>query len=327
MRAIVLAENCAPDALRITDVPRPDPAAGQVRIRVAYCALNPLDTHARAGRIKWGVPALPFTLGYEYAGRVDAVGEGVDAAWIGRRVAVFGCWGGCADYAVAPVAELREVPDGLDWAMACCFFTCAFTSWHLVHTAGQVRPGQVVVVHSAAGAVGLMTTQILKEAGAVVIGLVSTSARAEWARRFGANHLVATLEQPFEKAVRELTGGRGADLIIDGVQGPDAPKNLLCLAPFGRVIYIGATGGQAPPVPVGQLVGGSIGVQGFVVQHAMAVTRGSEAAGIHAALVSGRWKLPINPPGELADVGRLHAAFEARQLLGKTVIRVGGDGI
>jgi NADPH2:quinone reductase len=186
MRAIVLAENCAPDALRITDVPRPDPAAGQVRIRVAYCALNPLDTHARAGRIKWGVPALPFTLGYEYAGRVYAVGEGVDAAWIGRRVAVFGCWGGCADYAVAPVAELREVPDGLDWAMACCFFTCAFTSWHLVHTAGQVRPGQVVVVHSAAGAVGLMTTQILKEAGAVVIGLVSTSARAEWARRFGA---------------------------------------------------------------------------------------------------------------------------------------------
>lgn len=268
---------------------------------------------------------MPFTLGYEYAGRVEVLGEGVDDSWLGRRVAVFGSWGGCAEYAVAPVAELRAVPDELDWPTASAYFTTSFTSWHLVHTAGQVKRGQVVVVHSAAGAVGVMTSQILRDAGAHVIGLVSSQTKAVWAKPYGVHDWIITSEQPFDVAVRALTAGRGADLIIDGVQGPEASKNLACLAPMGRVIYIGATGGPAAPVNIGQLIAGSIGVQGFVVQHAMALTQGSEAKEIHHALISGRWKLPLNPPSELDEVGALHADFEARKLMGRTVIRVGGD--
>ena len=94
MRAVVISENGAPDTLKISDIPQPVPGEGQVRLQVAYCALNPLDTHARAGRIKWGVPDMPFTLGYEFSGRVESVGSGVDEDLIGKRFAVAGSWGG-----------------------------------------------------------------------------------------------------------------------------------------------------------------------------------------------------------------------------------------
>jgi NADPH2:quinone reductase len=325
MRAVVLTTTCEPLDLRISEQPQPAPRAGEVLIRVSYCALNPLDTHARAGRIKWGVPPMPFTLGYEYAGRVEDVGEGVNRAWIGRRVSTFGCWGGCADYAVAPATALNPVPDALDGPTAAAFFTTTYTSWHLVHTAGRVTAGQTVVVHSAAGAVGVMLTQILKDAGAQVIGLTSRRDKAEWARGFGADHWVVTTEEPYDTAVKRLTGGAGADLIIDGVQGPDAGRNLACLKPFGRVIYIGATGGLAPPVNISQLIGGSLGVQGFVIQHAMALTGGRETPLIEAALASGRWKLPVGEPLPLEAVGQAHADFEARKLVGRTVFRVAGD--
>ena len=312
MRAIVLTSICEPNQLHISELPKPAPAPGQVLIRVGYCALNPLDTHARGGRIKWGVPALPFTLGYEYAGRVEAVGEGVDAAWIGRRVSTFGCWGGCADYAVAPATALNPVPEALDGPTAAAFFTTTYTSWHLVHTAGHVQRGQTVVVHSAAGAVGVMLTQILKEAGARVIGLTSQREKAEWAKGYGVDDWIITGDEPYDAAVKRLTQGAGADLIIDGVQGPDAGRNLASLKPFGRVIYIGATGGLAPPVNISQLIGSSLGVQGFVIQHAMALTKG-------------RWKLPISDPLSLEDVGKAHADFEGRKLVGRTVFQLGGD--
>lgn len=325
MKAVVLNENCEPSALKVSEQPVPSPQAGEVRVQVAYCALNPLDTHARAGRIKWGVPSMPFTLGYEYAGRVESVGDGVDKAWIGRRVSVFGCWGGCAEFAIAPVGELHVVPKNMEWPTACAYFTSTFTAWHLVHTAGRVRAGQTVVLHSAAGAVGVMISQMLRDIGTRVIGLVSSREKAEWARAFGVDDWVITTEKAFDDAVKEITGGRGADLIIDGVQGPDAPRNLACVAPFGRVIYIGATGGAAPPVNISQLIGGSISVEGFVVQHAMEITQGSETKDIHKALSSGRWEVPINVRAGLDEVGDLHAKFESRQLMGRTVIRVAGD--
>jgi NADPH2:quinone reductase len=325
MRAIVLTEICPPEALRITEVPVPAVPADGALIRVAYCALNPLDTHARAGRIKWGVPAMPFTLGYEYAGRVEQVGADVDPSWVGRRVCVFGQWGGCADYAVAPARALNAVPEGLPWAAAAAFFTTTYTAWHLVHTAAAVQTGQVAVVHSAAGSVGVMLTQILKEAGARVIGLTSSQAKADWAARFGADDWVITSEQSFEAAVKTLTSGRGADVIFDGVQGSEAPKNLACLAPFGRVFYIGAMGGLAPHVNVSQLIAGSIGVHGFVIQHAMARTAGAETPLIDEALVNGRWKLALNEPRPLEEAGSAHAQFEGRQTMGRTLLRVGGD--
>lgn len=325
MRAIVVHKQGGPEVLTLEDIPDPEPGPGQALIRVAYAALNPLDILARGGKVDWGVPPLPFVPGYEYAGRIEAVGDGVDTALIGRRVASAGEWGGNGEFAVATAAQLVPVPDAFDWRLGACFFTCAYTAWHLIHTAGRVAPGQVVVVHSGAGALGVMTTQVAKSAGATVISFVGGPEKIAWAKEFGADHFVDYRAQDFDAEVMRLTGGGGADLIIDGVQGPDAPKNLGCLKHFGRVIYMGAVGGLAPEVNISELIGKSAGVSGFVLYHAMALTKGAEAAEIEAALSSGTWRMPMNDPVPLEQVPDLHRAFEARELKGRSLIRVGGE--
>ena len=326
MRAVVIAANGGPESLTVSDVPVPEPGEGQVRIKVAYAALNPLDTHARAGRIKWGVPAMPFTLGYEYSGKVDKLGAGVDASLLGARVAAAGSWGGCADYAIAPAKGLVRIPDGMDWKLGTVFYTTAYTAWHMLHTMARIEKGDVVLIHSAAGAVGVLTTQVAKDAGATVIGMVGSAAKLEFAKSFGADHVLdeqADAEWP--QRVKELTGGKGANIIIDGNGGMQAEKNLAALAPLGQIIYIGAMAGQTPNVKIPQLIGGSARVRGFVMYHAMAKTKGSETTEINEKLISGKWRYPLNPPRALAEIGAAHADFENRRTTGRTLLTVGGD--
>lgn len=324
MKAIVADAPGGPEVLESRRLPIPEPGPGQVRIRVAYAALNPLDTHARAARIEWNAPTFPMTPGYEYSGRVEQVGEGIDAGFLGRRVVSEAEWGGCAELAVATAARLVEIPDGFDWQLGTVFHTCAYSAWHVLHTAGRLRPGEDVLLHSAAGPIGIMATQIAKESGARVFGLCS-AAKFDFARPFGADHLLDDRGDWVEE-LRGLTGGRGVDLIIDGVAGPEAPKNHDALAPLGQVIYMGAVAGQPPAVDISrQLYAKSIAVRGFVVYTAMAKTGGEEKAAIHQALRDGRWQIPITRVFELEDTAEAHRAFEARELYGKSLIRVGGD--
>ncbi len=324
MKAIVADAPGGPEVLELREVPVPEPGPGQVRIRVAYAALNPLDTHARAARIEWNAPAFPMTPGYEYSGRVEEVGEGVAADWLGRRVVSEAEWGGCAEHTVATASRLVPVPEGFDWQLGTVFHTCAYSAWHVLHTAGHLQPADDLLLHSAAGPIGIMTTQIAREAGARVIGLCSP-AKFDFARPFGADHLLDD-RGDWVAHVRELTDGRGVDLIVDGVAGPHAPKNYAALAPFGQVIYMGAVAGQPPAVDVSrQLYAKSIAVRGFVVYTAMARTRGAEKPRIHQALLDGRWKIPITRVFDLEETAEAHRAFEARELFGKSLIRVGGD--
>jgi len=326
MRAVVISQNGGPESLTISDAPIPEPGEGQVRIKVAYCALNPLDTHSRAGRIKWGVPPMPFISGYEYSGKVEKLGAGVDAALLGKRVASAGSWGGCAEFAVAPAKGLVQIPDGMDWKLGTVYYTSTLTAWHMLHTMARMTKGDVVVVHSAAGAVGVMTTQVAKDAGGIVIGLVGSPEKAAYAKSFGCDHVIDEKADPeWPKKVKELTGGRGADIIIDGNAGPTAPSNLKCLAPLGQVIYIGAMAGQAPDVNISALIGGSQAVRGFVMYHGMAKTKGAEFKEVHEKLMSGKWKFPLNPPLALDQIGKAHDDFENRRTMGRTIFTVGGD--
>src|SRR3972149_1403671 len=123
MRSAIVKKAGGPEIISIENLPTPQPGAGQARIRVAYAALNPLDTHARANRIPWMHPGFPFTPGFEYTGLVDAVGEGVDTRLVGRRVASNGNWGGNADFAIAPATKLNIVPEGFDWFTAAAYST------------------------------------------------------------------------------------------------------------------------------------------------------------------------------------------------------------
>jgi NADPH2:quinone reductase len=325
LRAIVAETPGGPDTLKLVELPVPEPGPGQLRIRVAYCDLNPLDTHARARRIEYNAPSFPFTPGYEYSGMVDAVGEGVDESWIGKRVVSIGEWGGCANYAIAAAARVTEIPEGFDWRLGAVFQTSAYSAWHVLHTAGRLRADDHVLLHSAAGGVATLAAQIAKEAGATVYGLCSPD-KMEFARGFGYDYLIDSRSVNFAGEIKALTSGRGVDLIVDGVAGAGAVKNYDALAPLGQVIYIGGWAGSAPPVDISrQLFGKSIAVRGFVVYTARAATKGAELPAIHEALRSGRWRAPITGVFPLEETPALHARMENRELYGKTLIEVGGE--
>jgi NADPH2:quinone reductase len=325
VKSAIVRQAGGPEAVFIEEMPLPVPDRGQVRIRVAYSALNPLDLHARADRIKWQHPGFPFTPGFEYAGLVDAVGEGVEAELLGRRVAVNGCWGGNAEFALAPAMALNEVPSGFDWPTAATYSTCAYTAWLLVHSAGRVRAGQVVAIHSAAGAVGALTTQVAKSAGAEVIALAGGSPKLEYAQQFGADHLVDYNDEDWPARVMEITGDRGADLIIDGNAGPHAGRNFSAIAPLGQVVFMGATAGQAPDLNVSMIIGKSCSVSGFVQYFHQAASGGAEKAAMHEKLASGEWRIPIEKMFPLDQVAQAHSAWEGRELRGRSLIVSGGD--
>lgn len=325
MRTAMIRTAGGPEVIAIESTDRPEPGPGEVRIHVAYAALNPLDNHARADRIKWQHPGFPFVPGFEYAGRVDAIGEDVEPAWLGRRVAANALWGGNADYALAPAERLVRVPDGFDWYTAASFSTCAYTAWLLVHSAGRVKPGQTVVIHSAAGAVGALTTQVAKAAGATVIALAGGADKLDYAAQFGADHLVDYLQEDWPAQVCAANGGRGADLIIDGNAGPHALRNLDAIAPLGNIIFMGATAGQAPDVNVSALIGKSCSVTGFVQYFHQASTGGAEIKAMNTALADGDLRIPVEKVYDLEDLSEAHRAWENRELRGRTLIAAGGD--
>lgn len=325
MRAAIVPEAGGPEVIRIEERAVPEPGEGEALVRVAFAALNPLDTHARANRIQWMHPGFPFTPGFEYAGRVEAVGAGVDRDLLGRRVACNGLWGGNADFAVAEAARLIAVPEAFDWPTAAAFSTCAYTAWLLVHSAGKVKPDQVVAVHSAAGAVGALTTQVAKAAGATVIALAGGQAKLDYARQFGADEAVSYLDEDWPEQVKALTGERGADLIIDGNAGPQALRNLDAVAPLGNIVFMGATAGQAPDLNVSALIGKCCSVTGFVQYVHQTMSGGAEIAAMHAGLADGTFRIPVEKTFALEQLGEAHAAWEDRALVGRTLIEAGGD--
>jgi len=325
MKAIIADTPGPPDVLELREVPVPDPGPGHVRLRVAYAALNPLDTHARAARVAYMAPDFPFTPGIEFSGIVDAVGDGVDPGWMGKRVVSERYWGGCAEYALTTPENLLEIPEGFDWVLGTVFRTCVYSSWHVLHTAGRIRKGDRVLLHSAAGAIGAMSAQIAKDAQTEVYGLCSPS-KFDFARSHGADHVFNSSAENWPDQVMAATDGHGVDLIIDGIAGPNAPRNYKVLAPLGQVIYMGAVGGYAPEVNISRdLYVKSIAVRGFMVYVAVAATGGAELEEIHGALRRGRWKAPISEIVELEATPDLHRRFEARELKGRNLIRIGGD--
>ena len=325
MRAVVLSKTGKPDVLVVSEQPTPEPGPGQVQVKVAYAAMNPLDVMVRAGKFPYH-PLMPFILGYGYSGLITKVGPDVDAKRVGERVSVAGTWGGYADYAVTPSASANQLPTNFDWKLGCVALGPALTAWHLLHTMARVRAGETVVVHAAAGAVGFMLVQIAKDMGARVIGLVGSATKMAWAQQFGADLLLDYRADPeWPAKVKDFTAGVGADYIFDGNQGPETLKNLKALAPLGQAIFIGAMAGPSPEVVVPQLIGGSTGVGGLVVYHAIARTNGAEFKELVPKLGGGQWRFPIAAPVPLENVAELHEAVEARTLLGRGIISVGGD--
>lgn len=327
MDAVVVDEPGPPEALRLLRVPVPTPGAGQVRIRVAYAGLNPIDAMLRRERLDWFPVAFPFTPGIEHTGVVDQLGDGVDAAWLGRRVLSRFSLGGYAEWSIAKAATLIPLDPRIDLKTGCAYRGCSFTAYHALHHMARVRPGDTVLIHSAAGAVGAMALQIALEAGATVVGLAGGPSKVSFASRYGAP-ILDYLQPDWPEAARDILRGARFDLILDGNGGPEAERNYALCAPKGRILYIGNSAGAYPePVPVPLMIARSVWVGGMTLRDVEDGAGSETDRAIVEAVASGRWTVPISEAVPLRDVVDLHRRLEARQVTGRAIIKVAAEDL
>jgi synaptic vesicle membrane protein VAT-1 len=237
MRQIWITKAGPPEVLEVRDAPDPEPKSGEVRIRVEASGVNFADVLGRLGLYP-DLPPIPVVPGYEVSGRVDAAGAPADASWAGRDVFALTRFGGYADTVCVPLAQVFERPAGMSALEAAAMPVNYLTAWQLVVVMGGLKRNETVLVHSVGGGVGIAATQIAKHLGAQVIGTASAAKHAEM-RALGVDHLIDYRTEDFEKRVREITAGRGVELILDAVGGDSWKKGYRILAPTGRLGVFG----------------------------------------------------------------------------------------
>lgn len=242
MRAIRVHTPGDEANLQLDEIPIPEPATGQVRIKLAAIGVNFIDIYQRQG--VYTVP-LPFISGSEGAGTVDAVGPGVNDFQPGQRVAYAQSLGAYAEYSVVPARNLVHVPEGVSDEIAAATMLQGMTAHYLARSTWEIQPGEAVLIHAGAGGVGLLLTQIAKKLGARVLATVSTPAKAELARGAGADEVTDYAD--FVQVARRFTNGRGVDVVYDSVGKDTFDRSLDCLRPRGLLALFGGSSGQVPP--------------------------------------------------------------------------------
>lgn len=320
MKAVVIDKIGGPEVMKIAEVPKPQVKPGTVLIKVRAAGINFADTLFRLGQYVMQ-PQLPDTPGLEAAGEIEAVGAGVTNLRPGQRVAALGSKM-YAEYALAPATQVIPIPDTMNFEQGAAFPVQVLTAWHMLHTAHQTGPGQTVLVHSAAGGVGIVAVQIAKAAGARVIGTVSNDSKATLAKEYGADDVINYATKDFADEANRLTGGRGVDLILDAVGATTFDKGLKCLAPFGHLILYGRSGGAPEPLNLFRLFEKSTKVSGFVLYTVAAVPdvmrRGIEES--FKLIAQGKVKLLVGKSFPLAQAAEAHKFMESRQSTGKLVL-------
>ncbi len=314
MRALRFHAFGGPDVLQLDQVEPPEPAAGEALVEVHAGGLNFADTERRAGTYLGALP-LPETSGFEGAGVVCAVGAGVEAAWMGRRVA-FIAPRAHAERCVVPAQRLIALPDAVDFVTGAAFPLQGLTAWHVLHTLGRVRAGDTVLVHAAAGGVGQLLVQLAREAGAHVIGTVSRDAKHDAVFAAGAQR-VLTRGPGFQKELHEVAPG-GVDLLLEGL-GADVDA-LASLAPLGRWVTYGTAAGPPPPLALDALYERSITVSAFWLRSALPAEVAAQAqTAVLARVLDGRLRLAIST-APLEEAARLHRRLESGLTSGKWVL-------
>jgi NADPH:quinone reductase len=256
VRAVIAEAHGGPEVLRLAERDGPEPGPGQVLVDIAAAGVNYMDIYQREGRPPYRVE-VPFVPGSEGAGTVAAVGPAVDGARKGDRVAWAGVPRSYAEQVIVPADRAVLVPDGIDLLTAAAVMLQGMTAHYLVTDTYPVAAGDPVVVHAAAGGVGLLLTQMVKMRGGLVIGTASTPQKAELARGAGADHVVGY--EGFGAAVREITGGEGAAVVYDGVGQATFDASLAALRRRGCLVLYGGASGPVPPLDPQRLnVGGSL---------------------------------------------------------------------
>ena len=321
MKAIVFETTGGPEVLTLAEVPKPDVRPGMALIRTHAIGVNFADTRFRQGTyvVK---PKLPDTPGLEAAGVIEAVGDGVTTVRPGARVAAF-AGKSYAEYCLASAPMIVPLPDFVSFVDGAAFLIQGLTAYHLLHTADSAGPGRTVLVHSAAGGVGVAAVQLAKVAGARVFATVSSDDKMGLVKDNGADAVINYTKEKFADEVLKLTDGRGVDLILDAVGKPTFEEGLRCLAPFGHLILYGRAGGPTDPLNVATLSAKSVKVSGFMLP---AVTRGfpdktrESAERCFNLMREGRLTLHIGRTFPLAQAAEAHRYLESRRSMGKLIL-------
>jgi NADPH:quinone reductase-like Zn-dependent oxidoreductase len=239
MRQVWITKRGAPDVLAVKEAADPTPAEGQARIRVAAAGVNFADIMARMGLYP-DAPPLPCVVGYEVSGTIDEVGAGVDKSLVGKRVLSLTKFGGYTDVACVPANQIAHLPDSLSFEKAAAIPVTYLTAWIMLVHLGNLHEGETVLVHAAAGGVGVAATQIAKTRGARVIGTASAGKHARL-KELGVAECIDYTTQDFEQELKRITGGRGVEMVIDAVGGKSFAKSYRSLSPLGRLFMFGAS--------------------------------------------------------------------------------------
>ena len=320
MKAILFDQLGGPEVLKLGDAPIPEVRPGWVLLKNHAIGINFADNFFRQGQylIK---PKLPDTPGLEAAGVVEAVGPGVTHLKPGMRVTAIGTKT-YAEYCVASANQVMPLPDFVNFAEGAAFPIQTLTAYHMLQTSHQTTPGQTVLVHSAAGGVGIVAVQIAKAAGARVIGTVSSDNKINLVKEYGADAVINYATQDFAEEAMKLTDGKGVDLILDAVGKPTLEQGLRCLAPLGHLILYGRAGGIPDPVNLMSLFQKSLKVSGFVLYTVSAMPE-KHKEGIEKSfqlIGQGKLKMLVGKTFPLAEAAEAHRYMESRQSVGKLVL-------
>jgi NADPH2:quinone reductase len=319
-QAIFVRETGGPEVLRLEPHEPGEPGPEQVRVRIAAAGLNFIDIYFRAGLYP---RPLPFVVGLEGAGVVEALGPGVRALAVGDRVTWASVPGSYAEQVVAPESQLVRVPDTVSDELAAASMLQGMTAQYLVHGTRETRSGDIALVHAAAGGVGLLLIQVLKAAGARVLGTCSNEEKAKLAREAGADQVILYSECDFSEEVQRLTDGLGVDVVYDSVGRVTFEGSLRSLRPRGLLVLFGQSSGVVPPFELNRL--NSLGSL-FVTRPSLAhYTREraeleERAGAVLGAIGDGSLKVRIGARFPLARAADAQRALEGRATTGKVLL-------
>jgi NADPH2:quinone reductase len=320
MKAIQICETGGPEVLKLAELPIPQPGPGQVLIRVEATGVNFIEVYFRKGVYK---ASLPLTPGSEAAGTVEELGPGVTGFAAGDAVASVAVLGSYAEYALVPAAQLVKIPDGVSMEKAAAAMLQGMTAHYLAYSTYPLKGGDTALVHAGAGGVGLLLTQIAKRLGVRVITTVSTKAKAELSLEAGASDVILYTVQDFAAAVKQLTGGKGLDVVYDSVGKTTFDQSLNCLRPRGMLVLFGASSGPVPPFDLIQLSGkGSLFVTRPTLWHHIATRAELEwrAGEVLGWAAKGELKLRTEHVYPLDEAAQAQTDLENRATTGKILL-------
>ena len=320
MKAIQIKQTGGPEAMEFVDLPVPQPRANEALVKIQAAGVNFIDVYNREGRYK---APLPFVLGQEAAGVVEAIGSDVRAVAVGDRVAYCSVLGSYAEYAAVPADRLVKIPAGVNEREAAAAVLQGMTAHYLAHDTYPLKKGETALVHAAAGGVGLLLVQMAHNIGARVIATVSTEEKAKLARAAGADEIILYTQSDFETDTKRLTNGKGVDVVYDSVGKTTFDKGLNVLRPRGMMaLYGGSSGAVAPMDPLVLTQKGSIFLTRPSLGHYIITAEELQQrmGAVFGMMSNGKLKLRIEHIYPLAEAQQAHRDLEGRKTTGKLLL-------